>query len=73
VREDGRSLIARGELGIVRIAGRVFIPEAELERFLRERFSPPRDIRQNGPQTVEDILDRVAPRRRGRPKIVCSR
>ena len=62
----GRSIIARGELGVVRIGGRVFVPEAELERFLRERFDPARKL---GPQSVEDILDRVAPRRRGRPRV----
>jgi len=39
---SGRSLIARGELGIVRILNRVFVPEQELERFLRERFTPAR-------------------------------
>ena len=65
----GRSIIARGELGVVRIGGRVFIPESELETFLRERFTPARDLRQTGPQSVEDILDRVAPRRRGRPRV----
>lgn len=63
---SGRRLIARGELGIVRVSGRVFVPEVELERFLSERFTPARDPEQKlAPVSIEAVLDKHAPRKRG--------
>ena len=59
-----RRLIQRGEIGVLRIGGAVKIPEAELERFLSERFTPARDRRENRPQTVAEAIDRVLPRLR---------
>ena len=65
-----RRLIREGAIGVLRIAGTVRVPETALEDFLRERYHPPRPLRRAvGPQEVEAILDRVVPRRRGRPKI----
>jgi excisionase family DNA binding protein len=69
-RQTWRRIIARGEIGIVRLAGSVLIPEQELERFLAERFVPARVARRaTEPQEIKSILDRHLPRRRGRPKI----
>jgi excisionase family DNA binding protein len=69
-KRTGRRIIRAGKIGVLRIEGSVRIPEAELERFLTERFIPPHEpVRAAGPQEIEGILDRVAPRRRGRPKI----
>ncbi len=66
-----RRIISRGEIGVVRIGGSVRIPASALELFLSERFTPARNLRRSvGPQEVEEILDRLAPRRRGRPRIV---
>ena len=67
----GRAIIAAGELGIVRIGVRVFVPESELERFLSERFTPARESRKVEPPSIELILDSVAPRKRkpGRPRV----
>ena len=59
-----RRLISRGEIGVLRIGGAVKVPEAELERFLAERFTPARDRREARPQSVEEALDRVLPRLR---------
>ncbi len=68
-----RRLIAAGKIGVLRIEGSVRIPEAELERFLAERFVPARILRRDlTPSRVEEILDRHAPRLRGRPRIAGS-
>jgi Helix-turn-helix domain len=65
-----RRIIRAGKIGVLRIEGSVRIPEAELERFLAERFTPARELRRKrGPEEIEAILDRVAPQR-GRPRIV---
>jgi excisionase family DNA binding protein len=66
-----RRLIARGELGVLRISGTLRIPEQEFGRFIAERFTPAaRSVRQVvSPETIETILDKAVPRRRGRPKI----
>jgi excisionase family DNA binding protein len=65
-----RRLISAGKIGVLRIEGSVRIPEAEFERFLAERYVPPRQTRRHGgPQEVEKILDCLVPRRRGRPRI----
>ena len=61
----GRRFISRGELAIVRVAGRVFIPEIELEAFLQRNFIPAREpARKSAPVNVEEILNRHAPRKR---------
>ena len=57
-------IISRGEIGILRIGGSCRIPESELERFLSERFTPPRNRQESRPQSVEEALDRVLPRLR---------
>lgn len=59
-----RRLIQRGEIGVLRIGGGVKVPEAELERFLSERFVAPRKQREDRPQTVSEAIDRVLPRLR---------
>jgi len=65
---SGRALIARGELGVCRVLGRVFIPEHELERFLSERFTPAKvAIMPNKEITATEIISRV---HRSRPRIV---
>jgi hypothetical protein len=61
-----RRLVARGEIGVIRISGGVYIPEMEIERFLLARFTPARTA---DPQTVLQVLDRVLPKKRGRPPI----
>ena len=64
----GRSLIASGQIGIVRIDGRVFVPEPEIERFLRERYIPPRVLIHPAKSiTASEIIARA---QRGRPRIV---
>lgn len=68
-----RRIIRAGQIGIIRIEGSVRIPEAELERFLSERWHPAREIRRTGPYSIEDALDKVAPAKRGRPRIVGAR
>jgi hypothetical protein len=64
-----RRIIRAGGIGVLRIEGSVRIPEAELERFLTERFVPHKLRRPLASAEIEQVLDRVAPRRRGRPKI----
>lgn len=64
-----RRIIQRGEIGTLRIGGAVKILESELERFLAARSTPARIAPRTDPQTVEQIIDQVLPRRRGRPKI----
>jgi excisionase family DNA binding protein len=59
-----RRIIQRGEIGVIRIGGAVKIPEAELEKFLSERFTPARNRRESRPQTVAEAIDRVLPRLR---------
>jgi len=59
-----RRLIQRGEIGIIKIGGAVKIPEAELERFLAERFTPARSNREEAPRTVAEIIDMPLPRKR---------
>jgi excisionase family DNA binding protein len=68
-RRTWRREIAAGRIGVVRIAGSVRVPNSELEKYLSARYTPAREIRRAGPQSIEEILDRVVPRRRGRPKI----
>jgi hypothetical protein len=65
---SGRALVARGELGVVRILGRVFVPEQELERFLRERFTPAKVPIQPMKVVTSDQI--IAKARLGRPRIV---
>jgi len=59
-----RRIISRGEIGFLRIGGSCRIPELELERFLSERFTPPRNRQETRPQTVAEAIDRVLPRLR---------
>lgn len=60
-----RRLIQRGEIGILRIGGAVRIPEAELERFLSERYTPPREMRKDSPpRQLAEVIDAVLPRKR---------
>ena len=59
-----RRLISRGEIGILRIGGAVKVPEAELERFLTERFTPARSKREEEPRTIAEIIDMTLPRKR---------
>ena len=59
-----RRLIQRGEIGVLRIGGAVKVPEAELERFLSERFTPARSARKEEPRTVAEIIDLALPRKR---------
>jgi len=59
-----RRLIQRGEIGVLRVGGAVKIPEAELERFLSERFSPARSKRKEAPRTIAEIIDTTLPRKR---------
>ena len=59
-----RRLISRGEIGVLRIGGAVKVPEAELERFLSERFTPARSNRKEEPRTVAEIIDLALPRKR---------
>lgn len=65
-----RRIIAAGRIGVLRIEGSVRIPEAELERFLAERFTPAvKVLRHIDPATVESIVNNAVARRCGRPKI----
>lgn len=65
-----RRLIARGELGVVRSAGSVLVPEGELERYISERFTPARaEQRPVEPRELMDILNAAVARHRGRPRI----
>lgn len=65
-----RRIIAAGRIGVLRIEGSVRIPEAELERFLTERFTPAvKVLRHIDPETVESLVNNVVARRRGRPQI----
>jgi hypothetical protein len=59
VREDLAANHSAGEIGVIRIGGAVKIPEAELEKFLSERFTPARNRREARPQTVAEAIDRV--------------
>jgi len=59
-----RRLISRGEIGVLRIGGAVKVPEAELERFLSERFTPARFKRKEEERTVAEIIDMTLPRKR---------
>ena len=69
-----RRIIRAGQIGIVRIEGSVRIPEMELERYLSERFFPARELRRPlAPASIEALIDKHAPRRRGRPRIVETR
>jgi hypothetical protein len=61
----GRRLIASGKIGVVRIGAAVRIPAAELARFLSSNYTPPREERKPSPQSIVDVLDRIAPRKRG--------
>jgi excisionase family DNA binding protein len=64
-----RRLISAGKIGVLRIEGSVRIPEAELERFLAERFVPARPLRRPlAPASIEQLIEKHAPRRRGRPR-----
>ena len=64
----GRRIMASGEIGTIRIGGQVLVPESELERFLRERFTPAREGgEQRRPESVVAVLDRVLPRKRRGP------
>lgn len=66
-----RRIIRAGKIGVLRIEGSVRIPEAELERFLAERFTPAKDLRRaREPQEIEAIIDSAIGHRRGRPRIV---
>lgn len=38
-----RAWVAEGKLGILRIKGRIFVPESEIQRILDESFVPARD------------------------------
>jgi hypothetical protein len=67
-----RRILRARKIGFLRIEGSIRIPEAELERFLAERYLPPRDLRRaRGPEEIEEILDRVVPQR-GRPRVVAG-
>jgi excisionase family DNA binding protein len=59
-----RRIIAKGDVGVVRIQGSVRIPEAELEAYLQRNFTPPIGRRHLAPAAIEEIIDKVAPRRR---------
>jgi len=64
----GRSFVARGEIAVIRIAGRIFVPEESLEKFLRERFTPAKV--QDPPAkgiTASEFIRNVT---KGRPRIV---
>lgn len=68
-----RRLIARGEIGFARVSGVVRIPEESLEAYLRTRFVEARPVRQDlSTATIEKLLDKVVPRRRGRPRVGTS-
>lgn len=60
-----RRIIASGQIGVLRINGTVKIPEAELERFLAQRFVPARAAAPVNSKSVVEILDNIVPRRRG--------
>lgn len=65
-----RRIIRGGKIGVCRIEGSVRVPEAELERFLSERFVPAIKIRKHvDPETVKSLVNNVVARRRGRPHI----
>jgi excisionase family DNA binding protein len=59
-----RRFIQRGEIGVLRLGGRVLIPADELEAFLQKSFTPPIGRRPLAPAAIEEIIDKVAPRRR---------
>lgn len=64
-----RRIIAAGRIGVLRIEGSVRIPEAELERYLSERFIPAVRVRRHlDPGTVESLINNVVARR-GRPRL----
>jgi excisionase family DNA binding protein len=59
-----RRIIARGDVGVVRIQGSVRIPEAELDAYLQRNFTPPIGRRHLAPAAIEEIIDKAVPRRR---------
>jgi excisionase family DNA binding protein len=65
-----RRIIRAGKIGVLRIEGSIRIPEAELERFLSERFVPAIKVRKHvDPETVMSLVNNIVARRRGRPQI----
>lgn len=65
-----RRLVARGELGSVKVGGLVRVPQAEIERFIAERFVSPKEEvpkrRRNKPLSagyVTSVVDSVIRRR----------
>jgi len=58
----GRRLLSSGSVGFYRIGGAVRIHEAEVERFLAERYTPARNRQEARPQSVAEAIDRVLPR-----------
>ena len=60
-----RRIIASGQIGVIRIGSTVKVPEAELERFLAQRFVPARAAGPVQTKSVMEIVDAIVPRRRG--------
>jgi|GEM_PF-1436528 len=63
-----RRLLARGELGVVRSAGTILIPAEEVERYIMERYTPPRIGRAVERGDLKAIIDSAVELHRGRPK-----
>jgi excisionase family DNA binding protein len=64
-----RRLIASGQLGAVKVGDLIRVPEAEAQRFIAERFLPPKTEepqcrRLAGPGNVATIVDGVIGRQR---------
>lgn len=65
-----RRIVREGKIGILRVEGSVRIPEAEIERYLGERYVPAVEVRRCvDPDTVLSLVNNVVARRRGRPRI----